>query len=409
MRRVRRSVVAAVCVLSMLLVALPASAAAGAVDTSFATTGLLTQPNAGVGQRVLISPGPAGRFVLAWCNAGQVGVSGFLGTGSSDGGFGTGGSSTIAVPGAVSLDTVDSLADAQDRTLVVGYAAIAGGSQMFVARFTPTGMPDTTFSGDGVKTISFTKGDSYGYGIAVRGDKIAISGEVYTSGSSVADPAVVRLDDTGRLDPAFGSGGRKLYEIDDGFAGDDWAYRIQPVRHGRFVLAGGVTTAQGFSTLVMRIRADGHLDTSFRGGGAFITNLHKGDDDYTTGLERDGGKLVLGIGGDTTKPTFMRLRSDGSRDATFGSNGVVRFSKTFDVTALTVDGNHRVIATSYSSSLPVIRVKANGSLASGFGTAGVAKNTDTLALGIDVMLQGSLILVSGGVQSSSINATRYLS
>ena len=412
MNRSRRLALAMVCGLAFLVgSSLPASAAPGDVDDSFASLGLLTQAHANVEVGTGITRGPEGRFVIAWSASNEVGVSGFLGNGAEDAGFGSGGMSTIAVPGATSASVSDSAVDAKGRTIVIGYAAFPSTYRMLVARFTSTGDPDTAFSDDGVRTIGFSRGESYAYGVAVRGGKIYMCGQVYTGAFAPADPVVVRLDGAGSLDPSFGFGGRRVYKVPDGFAGDDSADAIQPVANGRLVLVGGVASAQGQNTLIMRILGDGRRDQSFKGDGYHVMNLRKGGSDTARDVERDGSKLVLGVAGnDFDNSKIVRLRADGSRDTTFSGDGVGTYpfgSGFVRLREIEVDANHRVYAVAYSTDLPAIRVRANGTLATGYGDVGLATNPDTSTHAWDAMLRGNLLYVTGAA-NGMVNATRYL-
>ena len=409
-RRVALAVTAAIT--TLLGSSVPASAASGDVDASFASTGLMTEAHAGAHGEVSMVRGPEGRLIFAWSASTEVGVSGFFGNGATDSNFGSGGSSTITVPGATYAEADQIARDAQGRFVVVGWADFPSNERMVVARFTSEGDPDTAFSGDGLRTIAFARGEAYAYGVALRGGKIYLCGEVYTGSSIPADVAVVRLNGDGALDPGFGSGGKRVYKVPDGFAGDDYAYRIVPVADGRFVLAGAVGSAQGFNTMVMKIRGDGRVDRSFRGDGFLIMNLRKGGTDLADDLARDGAKLVVGVDpGAAFDPKIVRLRADGSRDTTFSGDGVGRYpfgSMGFGLSAIAVDASHRVYVVGHDSNLPLFRIRANGSLATGFGTGGLATNPATTAQGWDVMLQGNLVLVAGAVSTTSINATRYL-
>lgn len=415
MNRPRRLVLVVPLAVALLLgSSIPASADPGDVDGSFANLGLLTEPKVGVDNSPAITPGPGGRFVVAWAAADQVGVSGFLGTGGVDGGFGTGGTSAISVPGSTAAGVVDSAVDGNGRTVVVGYAYIIALDtyRMVVARFTATGDPDPTFSGDGLRTIAFPRGESYAYDVAFRGGKIYVCGQVYTGAEAPADPVVVRLDEAGALDPGFGSGGRRVYKVPDGFAGDDTADAIQAVADGRFVLVGGVDSAQGRNTLVMRIHGDGRPDRSFKGDGDHVMNLRKGGSDYSLDVARDGSKLVLSVAGqESDRPRIARLRADGSRDTSFSGDGVGTYPKFgvlfFRIREIAVDASHRVYAVGFSGGLHAFRVRANGQLATGFGDGGLAMNPSTNAGAWDTMLRGGFLYVVGGALNA-LHVTRYL-
>ena len=416
MNRSRRLLLTVAAVATMLVgSSLPAAAAPGDVDESFGTLGLLTIPVTGVGGGVGITRGPEGRFVVSWAADDQVGVSGFVASGEPDGGFGSGGSSSITVPGATNVDVSDSVVDGNGRTVVVGFAYILNLDtvQMMVARFTESGDPDTTFSGDGVRTVGFARGEAYAYDVAFRGGKIYVCGQAYSGTSVPADPVVVRLNGAGALDPAFGSGGRRTFKVPDGIPGDDFAIRILPVADGRFFLAGGAGTGQGFNTLLMRIHGDGRVDRSFKGDGFHIMNLRKVGSDAAVDAERDGAKIVLAVTGNSAseKAKIVRLWADGVRDVTFSGDGVVTYPL-FGVSFLPlreieVDANHRVYATPQRANLPVFRVRANGQLGTGFGDGGLAANAVTNVSAWDVMLRGDVVYVAGAT-SGQILVTRYL-
>lgn len=373
----------------------------------------MTEPKTGVDSSPAITPGPQGRVVIG-AAADQVGVSGYLGTGEVDGGFGTSGTSAITVPGATFAYVSDSAVDGDGRTVVVGCAYMPDGDtyRMVVARFTATGDPDTSFSGDGVRTISFSRGEAYAYDVTFRGGKIYVCGQVYTGASAPADPVVARLDGAGVLDAAFGFGGRRVYKVPDGFAGDDSVDAIQAVADGRFVLVGGVASGQGRNTLVMRIHGDGRLDRSFKADGFHTMNLRKSGSDNAIDVARDGSKLVLSVAGiDSDKPKIVRLLASGSPDATFSGNGVGTYplfgAPFLRIRDLAVDASHRVYAIGFRGQLPAFRVRANGQLATAFGDGGLAMNPGTNASAWDVMLSGNFLYVAGGAPNA-IHVTRYL-
>ena len=80
----------------------------------------------------------------------------------------------------------------------------------------------------------------------------------------------------------------------------------------------------------------------------------------------------------------------------------------FRASGIAIDANHRVYMAGFANDLPVFRVRPDGSLATGFGDEGLATNPASTTTGWDVMLQGNLVLVAGGLFPTSINATRYL-
>jgi uncharacterized delta-60 repeat protein len=88
-----------------------------------------------------------------------------------------------------------------------------------VARFTPAGFPDASFSGDGMASAGFTLSDVQESNALVQSSgKIVLVGSVWVSSSAPPDAAAVRFNFDGSLDSSFGSGGRTIFDI----AGSDY-------------------------------------------------------------------------------------------------------------------------------------------------------------------------------------------
>lgn len=99
---------------------------------------------------------------------------------------------------------------------------------------------------------------------------------------------------------------------------------------GRIVVAGrggDVNPAHGTGLLAARFLADGTLDKTFGGAGYVLVDVG-GTSTVTEGVAVDSAGRVLVVGAaypnSKNETALVRLRPDGSRDATFGSNGLVR-------------------------------------------------------------------------------------
>jgi uncharacterized delta-60 repeat protein len=175
----------------------------------------------------------------------------------------------------------------------------------------------------------------------------------------------------------------------------------------------------GLARDVARMTPSG-ADTTFGSGGRAAIPTPAGQD-LTVGLLGTGpaGRIyVAGMSGvkapDGAADPYAgwsgylaALKPDGSPDAAFGQNGVLRVPGIRGFGALTVDGDGNVLlaAGSDEGTVQVLRVLANGTLDPGFGTAGVAE----LALGragrtvfprtIEI-LSGRRIVVAGGAEVS---------
>ncbi|ROM65551.1 calcium-binding protein [Pseudomonas brassicacearum] len=125
---------------------------------------------------------------------------------------------------------------------------------------------------------------------------------------------------------------------------------------------------------VIRLNADGSLDTSFHEGGvdsipAAIAPASR----YELTAVQPDGKVLIAIALDTGVQV-ERFNSDGTRDATFGQNGAITVGishefKDIDLTANT-DGTFQVSARGFDQAT-VTRIGNDGTYVDGFGNHGV--------------------------------------
>lgn len=203
-----------------------------------------------------------------------------------------------------------------------------------VARFLPDGRPDMSFGVGGVTTTDFAD-ESYDepYAVVLQPDgRIVLGGYSNTGGGpgvlfGADQLALARYLPNGMLDPAFGQGGKVIF---DGGSMDErlLALALAP---GGSLLAGGYTNGERRGDLLLaRLRPDGSLDTSFGGTGKGFTI-----DDLGTNSERisslvlePDGRIVAGgqtAVSDNADFAVFRYEPDGSFDRSFGRNGVAVF------------------------------------------------------------------------------------
>ncbi|HEX5900289.1 MAG TPA: hypothetical protein VFY32_12875 [Solirubrobacteraceae bacterium] len=176
----------------------------------------------------------------------------------------------------------------------------------------------------------------------------------------------------GDLDTSFGSGGKKAIN----FGGTDAAQAVLVQPNGRVVAAGGGGPASSFC--VVRLRAaNGTLDPTFGTGGKRIVDFG-GDDEsvYGAALQPDG-KIVL-AGDSRLQPAVIRLKANGALDTSFDGDGKKLFSwgAIGRVTAVVAVSNGKILLGGFSGpeggNIQVARLKANGALDTTFATGGIA-------------------------------------
>jgi uncharacterized delta-60 repeat protein len=200
--------------------------AAGALDPSFAGTGLFVDPNSVASgtpsvQYRDMAFAPGGGIVVAGDRETDAMVIKLSAGGVPDASFGGGDgivTSDFAKPASTDLAGGYGVGiDSQGRVLLGGQATIGGNGLATVVRFTPTGTPDASWGSGtpapGVVRLTMAQ-MARAHGVVISsGDRVVLSG----SGSFDPDgpgpggytnaPSIARLTASGSLDPAFGTGG----------------------------------------------------------------------------------------------------------------------------------------------------------------------------------------------------------
>lgn len=162
--------------------------------------------------------------------------------------------------------------DRDERTLVVGAAfdnrvlewdaGHAHYGDLAVARLLADGSPDPSFGDRGNVVVDLGDFDELSEVLSVAGGVYAAGTTATTAGdrSGPADAVVVRLDRAGRLDPAFGSGGLALLDLD----GDEAVVGLAQGPRGSVYVAGSSVAGDGASQgFIARLTSSGVLDRRF--------------------------------------------------------------------------------------------------------------------------------------------------
>lgn len=165
-----------------------------------------------------------------------------------------------------------------------------------------------------------------GHALAQQSDgKVVTAGRASDGGTETRDVALTRhhIAD-GTLDDSFGDDGEVTFDIDG-----DWD-RLNAVAitdSGKIIAAGFATTANGRDFLILRLEADGALDTDFGSGGIVVYDF-EGADDWINDLSLlpDGKIMVAGTSTmaveGNRRLTVARFLDSGVLDGTFADDGV---------------------------------------------------------------------------------------
>ena len=355
-----------------------ANAAAGGLDQTFGSGGIVTTAYNGPFPAAAALQ-PDGRIVVI---AGfdndpaateAFGVLRYQANGTPDGSFGAGGRTTAAFTNFI--NSPDDLALQSDgKIVVVGSAQSADGtvSEFAVARFNANGTLDGSFGTGGKVSTNFV--GVMGGGVSNPADSVLIQrdGKILVGGLASAcarrcpaQSALARYNANGSLDTTFGSGGKVAVTAIGGItalaedaAGDIFA--LNGASTAEFSAAGAlqpqvtpapitVASSRGTSSV---FQADGRY-LAFTGGAGF--SRHDID-----------AEVVRYLPTGAVDPGFTSTPFDFSAENTVASDAVQ---------ALAVQPNGQIIAAGLhsangSTSFTVARLNSSGSLDTTFGTGG---------------------------------------
>jgi uncharacterized delta-60 repeat protein len=214
-----------------------------------------------------------------------IAVSRYLPDGSLDRAFGSGGTTFVVLPGR-SLTTVGMARDPSGRVVVAGtaYDPLGSGSEPVLARLLPGGAPDRGFGGGTPIPLPTGLASAAARGLALDptgGSIVAVSGRAPLR----SELAAVRAGPDGSADESFGIGAVATAPLHDS---DTFASAVAVDRDGAIVLAG----TAGDEPALVRLEPGGDLDpTSASPSGLFS---FPGSNMRPAALAIDpGGRLVL--------------------------------------------------------------------------------------------------------------------
>jgi uncharacterized delta-60 repeat protein len=169
----------------------------------------------------------------------------------------------------------------------------------------------------------------------------------------------------GAPDRSFGQGGVVLTQ----FSAIAFASSVAVTPDGGIVAAGRV----GKQLEVLRYQSEGSLDRSFGSGGKVGTDLGKAPS--VGGVALDSAHRIIVAGSGDGDDKVIRYLPDGELDADFGDGGVVTLDRgtKFDAaSSVAMQGRKIVVVGDAGGQFEVLRLRADGTLDTSFGTDGAA-------------------------------------
>lgn len=300
-------------------------------------------------------------------------------------------------------------------SVVGGTIGLVGSAEeLFVARYTDTGILDTTFAAQGFTGFLPSPATS------ARGRAIAVQSsdaQIVVAGTAICencqDFLIARFTTDGALDTTFATpNGYLLDSFDDSCA----ANSIKIQSDGKLVVAGYSVQSGIPHGVIVRYLSNGTLDTTFNGTGRKRISVGNFSCIEAVLVQSDD-KLVTagwaGINADSEQIVLTRTLSDGSADTTFGTAGVVTTSCNTWSHAMDLvqqdDGKIVIVGTTEhdkNKKMFAARYNTDGSLDTSFGTDGFFMHAvETECHGSALLLHENHIILIGSMVTGTDSLT----
>jgi uncharacterized delta-60 repeat protein len=261
------------------------------------------------------------------------------------------------------------LAQPDGKIVLAGTSGDALTDNFVVTRLNPDGTPDTSFSGDGAVSADFGAADRVNAAALQADGKLVVAGATQPPGGN-ANVAVARFNANGTLDSSFDEDGLATLEYFDDVDGAE-AVLVQP--DGSIVLAGYGSSSQSFT--LARLNPDGSPDPRFQGAdmidiGSFRITFGAGVDAARAAALQPDGKIVIAgtnvVDGNENLAVARIEPVTGEPDRTFDGDGIrtIDFGGPDAAHSVLVQPNGKIVLAGHgtgSDDFLVTRLNADGS------------------------------------------------
>jgi uncharacterized delta-60 repeat protein len=329
-------------------------------------------------------------------------------SGSLDTTFDLDGRVTTRIPGSGDYAHAQAVAIQPDGKIVAaGWSAqLTGAAQMTLVRFNPDGSLDPTFGGDGIVTTPVAGTHARAFAVAIQPD-----GKIVAVGDIGPPMGVVRYNPDGSLDTTFDGDGIRTIVIYN----NDLAYAVAIQADGKIIVGGygeapfspkNLTASwkkllpEGHTTdfALARVNSDGSLDRTFGNEGKVVTNIILGEVMFSLALQPDG--KIVAAGGTVSYEggggALVRYNLNGSLDTSFGDNGIVVTDGSSSYNGVAVEPGGGIVVAGGGKGMSAARFKSNGTFDPSFGDAGRAliefKDHPSIAYSVALQNDGGIVL-----------------
>ncbi|MCG3113844.1 MAG: CHRD domain-containing protein [Candidatus Manganitrophus sp. SB1] len=267
---------------------------------------------------------------------------------------------------------------------------------------------DPTFDSDGIVSTPLGSSSSI-TGLAVQTDgKIIAVGQSNLSGSHFT---LVRYNPDGSPDTTFGTNNDGIVTTTIGAS--SIARNVALQTDGKIVVGGD--SANQFA--LARYNSDGTRDSTFGNDGIVTTTIGSSSFGLDLVIQADGKIILAGqtnpVGGGAVTFALARFNTNGSPDTTFDTDGIVT-APAGEVRAVALQADGKIIVAGRSANhFTLVRYNANGTLDTTFDTDGIVTTIigTTNSIILDLIIQPNGKIVALGQSNSggvtTVALTRY--
>jgi uncharacterized delta-60 repeat protein len=265
------------------------------------------------------------------------------------------------------------------------------------------GSLDVSFGNAGTVLTNIPAGFQNAAGLTIQPD-----GKIIALGSyiSILPLTCARYLSNGTLDPNFATNG--IYNLSSfGVSGVEfselWSVSLQT--DGKILLSGMIKTSSGSQMYVRRLNANGTPDSSFGTGGFFRSDIINNANPYRSAVYictlPDNKIMVFTAVKNLNKFTLLRLNANGTLDTSFGTSGILDLNSSTAMISLrassiySLPGEKLLVYGHSQSKVHIFRLLADGTPDATFATNGeyVADDGvfDTDRVGLTPMPDGRIV------------------
>jgi len=286
--------------------------------------------------------------------------------------------------------------------------------------FSQAGTLDDSFGDNGIAMFAPTSShESANDMIMLEDSSMIICGSAIFSSSF--DGFLMHILSDGTQDMSFGTNG--IVQID--YGDETYAYSLELDPDGKIVVSGMTyTVIPDAEFFIARYLPNGTPDASFNSTGYFISS-YGADEEYCLAMAmQPDGKFVLAgrtYAGNFSQLLFMRVNTNGTLDASFGTNGYTEIDASIqdeEIEALALLNDGHIIGVGYGyqgnpmwgEQVFMAKLTANGQPAAGFGTNGVMVPAifNDISTAYDVTVHNDSVYITGQMWDVNNNVQMFL-